>query len=106
MDHFSMDSMSLDGFFKAARQVGSYVPWVRDAVALYFCMVDGETPLWAKGAIASALAYFLNVFDVIVDTIPVVGYADDAGIITATVAAVASCMTTKHRQQAEDWLRS
>ncbi len=106
MNSFSVKGFSIDGFFKAVRQVGSYVPWIRDAVALYFCMVDGDTPLWAKGAIASALAYFLNVFDVVVDTIPAIGYADDAGIIAATVAAMAAFMTGKHRQQAESWLRS
>ncbi len=104
-DHGQPDDFLARDFFKTARQVASYMPFVRDAVALYFCMVDGETPLWARGAIASAIAYFLNAFDLIADYIPVTGFMDDAGVIAATVAAVASLMSEKHRQQAESWLR-
>jgi uncharacterized membrane protein YkvA (DUF1232 family) len=99
-----MDDFLNNDLFITFRRGARYVPFLRDVVALYFCMVDRQTPLWARGAIASALAYFLNAFDLIADYIPITGFADDAGVIAATVTAIASLMTETHRQQAEAWL--
>ena len=67
---------------------------------------------WAKATIVGALGYFITPLDAIVDLTPVVGYADDLGVLALAIAAVAtyvrnawgnkgshvtSAMVTKHR---------
>ena len=45
------------------------------------------------GAIAvAALLYLVNPIDVIPDTIPIVGWADDAGVLAAAVATIKRMM--------------
>jgi uncharacterized membrane protein YkvA (DUF1232 family) len=88
---------------KVRRTVGK-VPFVPDVVALYFCMRDVETPLWAKLQIGGALAYFVAPFDVIPDFIPVAGYADDASVVAATIALLGAHVTAGHTRSASDWL--
>jgi uncharacterized membrane protein YkvA (DUF1232 family) len=44
---------------------------------------DGQVPLWRKLVGAAAVAYLIWPFDLIPDFIPVIGYLDDAGILTA-----------------------
>jgi uncharacterized membrane protein YkvA (DUF1232 family) len=44
---------------------------------------DGRVPLWRKLVGVAAVAYLFWPFDLIPDFIPVIGYLDDAGILTA-----------------------
>jgi uncharacterized membrane protein YkvA (DUF1232 family) len=44
---------------------------------------DGRVPLWRKLVGVAAVAYLIWPFDLIPDFIPVIGYLDDAGILTA-----------------------
>jgi len=81
------------GFWDKVRQTVGHVPFVPDAVALYFCAIDIDTPLWAKIASFSALAYFINPADAIPDIVPLVGYGDDLGAITVAVSSLAPFIT-------------
>jgi uncharacterized membrane protein YkvA (DUF1232 family) len=47
-----------------------------------------EIPYWSIAAIAAALLYVLNPFDLIPDFIPVVGYVDDAFVVAACLVMV------------------
>ena len=92
----------LKGFAMAAgREV------VEKALWLYYAMQQPETPAWAKGIIASALAYFIFPIDAIPDPIPVAGYTDDLGAIAAAVASVAMYITEDVKSLAsaklQDW---
>jgi uncharacterized membrane protein YkvA (DUF1232 family) len=80
------------------------VPFLLDALALYYCMADPDTPLPVKASIAAALGYFILPVDAIPDLIPVVGYTDDAGVITGTLGLVNSYVTAEHRRQAKEFL--
>ena len=66
-----------------------------------------ETPAWAKGVIYGALGYFIFPLDAIPDVVPVVGYADDLGVLTAALAMVAIHITPEikeqGRQRLEQW---
>lgn len=92
------------GFFDKLKNVMSKVPFVRDAVAMYFCMLDPKTPFWVKASVASALAYFIMPIDAIPDPIPIVGYADDAAVIYLVLSIVHRHILDEHIRQADEWL--
>ncbi len=85
----------LKGFALAAgREV------IEKALCLYYAAQRPETPLWAKTAIFGALAYFISPIDAIPDTIPLVGYTDDLGVLVAAVAYVNAYITEEVKAQA------
>jgi uncharacterized membrane protein YkvA (DUF1232 family) len=70
------------------------------ALQLYYALQAPETPLWAKGIILAALGYFISPIDVIPDFIPVIGYADDLGVLVTAVGTVASYITPAIKAEA------
>ena len=66
---------------------------VRKALCLYYAALAPETPAWAKAVMLGALGYFILPLDLIPDAIPVIGYADDLGVILAAAATVAVKVT-------------
>jgi uncharacterized membrane protein YkvA (DUF1232 family) len=96
----------MDNFLKTAKQFAGRLPFLRDAVAMYFCMLDQKTPLWAKAAIAASLGYFLMPVDAIPDVIAGLGFTDDAGVIATTITTVLAVISEHHRQQADQFLNS
>jgi len=102
--HYS-ESSFWDKLLHFAKQAGRDV--VHKALILYYVGNDPATPVWAKGAIAAALGYFIFPIDAIPDLTPFIGYADDLGAIVAAMAAVASCITKEHidkaTKQLEEW---
>jgi uncharacterized membrane protein YkvA (DUF1232 family) len=93
-----------DAFSTKARAVAASVPFVPDAVALWFAMRDPATPRWVKATIASALVYFVSTIDSIPDLLPLVGYTDDATVIGAALAVARGHITEAHRERARTWL--
>lgn len=78
----------LVGFAKAA---GKEV--VEKALQLYYALQEANTPTWAKAVIIGALGYFISPLDAIPDAVPVVGFADDLGVLAMAVSAVAMYIT-------------
>ena len=78
---------------------------VENALSLYYCALDPETPAWAKSIIYGALAYFILPLDAIPDTIPLVGYSDDVGVLAAALGAVASHLKDIHIERARQTLK-
>ena len=95
-DHFSEK-----GFWRVVRNGGRRIPFLRDALAMYYCWADPATPLTVKGAIVVALLYFVSPFDATPDVIPVLGWLDDAGVIAATLAAIRMYVKEDHWQKAD-----
>jgi uncharacterized membrane protein YkvA (DUF1232 family) len=91
-------------FLPKMKKVLRLVPFARDAVAMYFTMLDPHVPLWAKGTIAGALVYFVVPTDVIPDVIPIAGYADDAGVIYAALKTVHMFVDEYQYAKADGWL--
>ncbi len=96
--------MVRDGFLTKARQLLGKIPLGQDTVAMYFVMIDKQTPTWVKGTVGAALAYFVMPIDAVADVIPFVGLVDDAGVLAATLSAVSAFVTDKHQQQAQRWI--
>ena len=100
-------AFSDDGFWSKlaafAKTAGSEV--VEKALWLYYAFQNKDTPAWAKTAIVGALGYFISPIDAIPDVVPVVGYADDLGVLALAVATVATNIDQSVRDQAAGKLR-
>lgn len=88
-----------------AKAVGKEV--IERALWLYYAAQAPQTPAWAKAVIYSALGYFIFPVDAIPDPTPVVGYADDLGVLAAAVATVALYITGEVKalaaQKLKEW---
>jgi uncharacterized membrane protein YkvA (DUF1232 family) len=93
-----------EGFVAKAKRYLNRMPLAKETVAMYFCMLDPETPLWVKGTAAAALAYFILPLDALPDIMPVVGLSDDASVLAAALTAVSAHVTDAHRARARAWM--
>ncbi|UPY79826.1 DUF1232 domain-containing protein [Leptospira weilii] len=91
-------------FWPKLKSVMFKIPFTGDLVALYYSMMDPETPLRTKLIIAGALAYFIFPLDAVPDFIPGAGFLDDAGVIAAVLASVQSAIREEHREMARKFL--
>ncbi len=82
---------------KYARAAGLQV--TESALKLYYALLDGDTPTWAKAVIGGALVYFVVPVDLIPDFIPG-GYADDLGALISALAAVMKNIKPEHAERA------
>lgn len=90
--------------FERAKPAIAQLPYVDEAVAMYFAMRDERTPKWVKLGVAATLLYLVSPFDVIPDFVPVVGQLDDAMLIFSTFKIVRQHVTDEHRERARAWL--
>jgi uncharacterized membrane protein YkvA (DUF1232 family) len=86
------------------KKVIGKIPFIDDVVALFLLFKDTSYPLIKKGVCVFALLYFITPIDIIPDTIPVVGFLDDAGIIAAAIKLYADDIEP-YKKKAKDWLR-
>jgi uncharacterized membrane protein YkvA (DUF1232 family) len=86
--------------WRKLRGAAAYVPFAEDAVAVYYCALDRNTPVHVRGAILAALAYFVVPVDTLPDFLPVLGFTDDAAVLAATLKLVTSHILPEHRQAA------
>jgi uncharacterized membrane protein YkvA (DUF1232 family) len=91
-------------FVVKAKRYLNRIPFAADVAAMYFCLLDSRTPLWVKGIVAAALAYFILPFDAIPDLMPLVGFSDDASVLAAAFAAISAHVTDEHREKARAWM--
>jgi uncharacterized membrane protein YkvA (DUF1232 family) len=92
--------------WRKARALGRQLPFAEDAIAAYFCVMDEETPRRVKLILLGALAYFVMPIDLIPDFLPLIGYTDDAAVMAAAFAAVASSITDEHRKRAREVVKA
>ena len=88
------------GFWTKLRKYIRHVPFVQDAVAAYYCAMDGETPLHVKAVLFGALAYFILPIDIVPDIIAWIGFTDDAAVLYAAIRTVSPHIKALHREQA------
>jgi len=101
------DQYSDKGFwakaFAFARTAGREV--MEKALWLYYAAQNPATPAWARSIIYGALGYFIFPLDAIADITPVVGYADDLGVLAAAVATVVLFINKEVKEKAAQKLR-
>ncbi|MDP3486393.1 MAG: YkvA family protein [Bacillota bacterium] len=83
---------------KVARVAGLKVMYA--ALLLFYALQDPAVPKKTKGIIMGALGYFIFPLDAIADIIPVLGYADDIGVLLLALAAVAVHVSPETKQKA------
>ncbi len=93
-----------NNFWKKVKEVGSKIPFLKDIVAMYYCLLDEKTPMTVKASIALALVYFISPIDAIPDFIAALGFTDDAGVIASTLLLIKGQLKDTHYKQAEDYL--
>lgn len=101
-----MDKVSPTAFWDKVRRTAGKVPFVDEAVAIWFCARDPATPTRVKAILLAALAYFVMPFDVVPDLLAGLGYADDLAVVTAAIRAVLPHITDAHRAKARDVLET
>lgn len=100
---------SESGFWQKVKNFGKTAgkEVVEKALQLYYAQQAPATPLWAKTVIIAALGYLISPLDAIPDIIPVVGYADDLGVLVAAIATVGTYISDDIKVKAEtklqDW---
>ncbi|HEX6859729.1 MAG TPA: YkvA family protein [Caulobacteraceae bacterium] len=100
-----LDEQRVDeGFWPKVRKFAGKIPFLPDALALYWCAKDPETPTVAKGMMMAALAYFVLPTDVIPDVLAGIGFTDDAAVIAAVMALAAKHLKPKHKEAAQAFL--
>jgi len=88
------------------RSLARRLPYLTEAVAMYFTMEDPQTPNTVKLSIASALVYTVSSLDIVPDWIPFLGQADDAAVLVSAMYYVYGYVTQEHIERAKEWLRS
>ena len=89
------------GFWPKIRRVAAQVPFAKEALSVWYCAKDDETPLAAKGMMFAALAYFVLPVDAIPDFIAGLGYTDDAAVFTALMAIIGRNLKPRHKLAAK-----
>jgi uncharacterized membrane protein YkvA (DUF1232 family) len=98
------DSGFWDKVKRFARAAGESV--IEPSLKLYYAAQDPDTPLWAKSIIYAALGYFISPVDAIPDATPLVGFADDLGVLVAALATVAAHIKEEHVKRARETLKN
>jgi len=84
-------------FWSTFRRAARAVPFSEDLVAAYYCALDRQTPRSVRATLLAALAYFVMPFDIVPDLLAVVGFGDDAAVLTAALAAIRPHIKESHR---------
>src|SRR5690348_9158954 len=104
-DNSAGDEESLRrGFWRKLAAVIARVPFAEDLLAAYYCAFDRATPMGVKVTLVGAIAYFVLPADVIPDVMPLIGFTDDAAVLTAALRMLASHVTPEHRALAQEKL--
>lgn len=90
------------GFWPKIRRVAGHIPFAEDAVALWYCALDRETPASTKAFLFGALAFFVVPRPFRPRRIPLPGLilADEAAVIAAALALAKRSITPRHRELA------
>ena len=100
------DKLDQKGFWRKvkrfAQMAGQQV--LEKALILYYVYQSDQIQKRYKVMIVGALGYFITTLDAVPDIMPMVGFADDLGILMAIAGAVASWVSPDIQQKVDDKL--
>jgi uncharacterized membrane protein YkvA (DUF1232 family) len=91
-------------FWRNVQRLAANLPFAEDLLTVHYCAFDRQTPFYVKAAMLGAFAYFLMPDDLIPDSIPIIGYADDAAVLGAAMKLFSSHIKPEHREAARRML--
>lgn len=91
-------------FWRKMQRVAANLPFAEDVLTAHYCAFDRQTPLYVKAAMLGAIVYFVVPDDLIPDSVPVLGVADDAAVLAAAMKLFSSHIKPEHRQAAAQML--
>ncbi|BCJ89492.1 hypothetical protein IZ6_02270 [Terrihabitans soli] len=93
-----------EGFWPKIVTFAANLPFAEQALSAWYCAFDRETPASVRYTLMGALAYFVLPTDIIPDILPLIGFADDASVLSAALVAVGTHINETHRAAARDAL--
>ena len=84
---------------KPKREVAG-VPFLEDVLTAHYCAFDRNTPVHVKAVLVGAIVYFVVPDDLIPDSLPIIGYADDAAVLGMAIKMMSSHIKPEHREAA------
>jgi uncharacterized membrane protein YkvA (DUF1232 family) len=84
---------------KLKREVAG-VPFLEDVLTAHYCAFDRNTPVHVKAVLVGAIVYFVVPDDLIPDSLPIIGYADDAAVLGMAIKMMSSHIKPEHREAA------
>lgn len=93
-----------EGFWPKIATFAVNLPFAEQALAAWYCAFDRQTPSTVRYTLIGALAYFVLPADIVPDILPLVGFADDASVLSAALVAVGTHITETHRAAAREAL--
>ena len=97
---------------KGARllQLGVWLKLLRDnAMILYYAWRHPLTPNYLKGILAALVIYLISPIDILPDYLPLLGIADDAGLVTGAALYLTKLLPApvleESRRKSEKWGR-
>lgn len=100
--HYS-DASFVSKLVSYAKAAGMKV--VYPALLLQYLMKSDEVPLKTKLLISAALGYFILPVDFIPDFAPLIGFADDLGVLLLVLRKISTSVTPEIKQKARVHLR-
>jgi uncharacterized membrane protein YkvA (DUF1232 family) len=85
---------------KLVREAAS-LPLAEQLLTAHYCAFDRNTPLYVKGILVGAIVYFVVPDRFIPKYVSLIGFADDAAVLTAAFKAVSAHIKPEHREAAQ-----
>lgn len=92
------------GFWGKVKKTLGKVPFLDQAIAVYYAAFDPATPRHAKLILIAALAYFILPVDLIPDVLAGVGFTDDATVLFMVIQSLAPHIKAHHVAAAREFL--
>lgn len=98
------DEYSEEDFWKKVKKVAKKAgrEIIEEALKLFYIIITKRIGTVAKATAIGALGYFISPIDAIPDITPVVGYADDLGVIALAISSLKKYITPKIEKQAKE----
>jgi uncharacterized membrane protein YkvA (DUF1232 family) len=87
-------------FWRKLKREAANIPYLENLLVAHYCAFDRHTPLFVKGVLIGALAYFIVPNHLVPKNLPLIGYFDDAAVIGAAIKVVAFHIKPEHREAA------
>jgi uncharacterized membrane protein YkvA (DUF1232 family) len=88
-------------FWRKVKREFASVPFLEDALTAHYCAFDRHTPLHVKAVLVGAIVYFVLPDDIVPDSLPIIGYADDAAVLGMAIKLMSSHIKPEHREAAK-----